>query len=56
MACTEMGGSDKGPIMDFGKPGDHSLMRMYTHTPCKIPWIVAAWWWLKQGQNLSEKI
>jgi len=32
MTCTEMGGSDEDPIMDFGKPGDYSLVRMYTHT------------------------
>jgi hypothetical protein len=41
--CTEMGGSGEDQIMDFGKPGDYSLMRMHTHTPCIIPQTVAAW-------------
>ena len=36
MACTEMGGSGEHPIMDIDKPGDYSLMRMYTHTFCII--------------------
>lgn len=56
MACTEMGGSDEDPIMDFGKPGDSSLMRMYTHTPWLNSWNVTAWWWLKQRQKVSDKI
>jgi len=37
MACTEIGGSDEDPIMDFGKPGDYSVMGMYTHMHCIIP-------------------
>jgi hypothetical protein len=34
--------------------GLHSLMEVYTHVSCIMPWIGSPWRWLSQKRNISE--